>query len=118
MDSVRIDRWLCAARIYRSRTEATGACADGRVTINGATVRPSRLVRVGDRITANAPRGPVILDVLGLADRRLGPAPARDLYADHSPPPPPREERFAIRTRGQGRPTKRDRRDVDKLRVE
>jgi len=116
MDSVRIDRWLCAARIFHSRTQAAAACASSRVAINGAKVRASHPVCVGDRVTAAAPRGPVVLDVLGLADKRLGPPLARELYEDHSPPPPPREERVAPRNRGAGRPTKRDRRAMERLR--
>jgi ribosome-associated heat shock protein Hsp15 len=116
MDSVRIDRWLCAARVFHSRTQATAACAANAVAINGVKVRASHAVRVGDRVTADAPRGPAVLDVLALADKRLGPALARELYEDHSPPPPPREERVAPRDRGAGRPTKRERRAIDRFR--
>jgi ribosome-associated heat shock protein Hsp15 len=117
MDSVRIDKWLCAARIFQSRTQAAAACAVLGVAINGEKVKASHVVCVGDRITANAPRGPVVLDVVKLADKRLGPPLARELYEDHSPPPPPREERVAVRDRGAGRPTKRERRVLDRLRV-
>jgi ribosome-associated heat shock protein Hsp15 len=116
MDSVRIDRWLCAARIFHSRTQATAACAASNVSINGEKVRASHPVHVGDRIIAEAPRGPVVLDVLKLADKRLGAPLARELYEDHSPPPPPREERLAVRERGAGRPTKRERRATDRFR--
>jgi len=118
MDSVRIDRWLCAARVYRSRSQATDACAGGHVRVNGELVRASRMIRVGDEVSALAPRGPVVLEVVALADKRLGPPKARELYADHSPPPPPREERVAIRARGAGRPTKAERRAIEKLRSE
>jgi ribosome-associated heat shock protein Hsp15 len=117
MDSVRIDRWLCAARIFHSRTQAGAACAASGVAINGEKVRASHLVRVGDRVTADAPRGPVVLDVVKLADKRLGPPLARELYEDLSPPPPPREERVAVRERGAGRPTKRERREIERFRV-
>jgi ribosome-associated heat shock protein Hsp15 len=115
MESTRIDRWLCAARIYKSRTQATDACAGGHVEINGVVARPSHVVRIGDRIEALAPRGNVVLEVLALADKRLSPPKARELYADHSPPPPPREERVALRERGSGRPTKADRRALGRL---
>jgi ribosome-associated heat shock protein Hsp15 len=114
--AVRIDRWLCAARIFHSRTQATAACAACSVAVNGLKVRASHPVRVGDRITAEAARGPVVLDVLKLSDKRLGAPLARDLYEDHSPPPPPREERLAVRERGAGRPTKRERRATDRFR--
>ena len=114
--AVRIDRWLCASRIYKSRTQATEACAGGHVRLNGAVVRPSHAVKVGDRVRALAPRGEVVLEVVALAEKRLSPPAARELYADHSPPPPPREERLAIRERGAGRPTKADRRALERLR--
>jgi ribosome-associated heat shock protein Hsp15 len=115
-EAVRIDRWLCAARIFKSRTAATEACGAGRVSINGQAVRASHLLRIGDRVEGRAPRGQVVLEVLGLAETRLSPKLARALYQDHSPPPPPPEERFPRRTRGLGRPTKSERRILQKFR--
>ncbi len=114
--SVRIDRWLCAARIYKSRTQAQEACHGGHVKINGTSVRASHTVKVGDRVTAHPPRGPVILDVLSLEEKRQPPPRARELYRDLSPPPPPREEFVAPRARGAGRPTKAERRAIERLR--
>jgi ribosome-associated heat shock protein Hsp15 len=114
--SVRVDRWLCAARVFKSRTEAQKACEGGLVKLNDASVRPSHGVRVGDRIVAQAPRGHVILVVLDLEEKRQPAARARELYEDHSPPPPPREERTALRHRGTGRPTKSERRAIERLR--
>jgi ribosome-associated heat shock protein Hsp15 len=114
--SVRIDRWLTAARIYKSRTAAQEACAAGHVAVNGQSVRASHAVVVGDEITAYAPRGNLVLEVTALGEKRLSAAKARELYLDHSPPPPPREERVAPRERGAGRPTKADRRATDRLR--
>lgn len=116
MDTVRVDRWLCAARLYKSRTAAQAACAGGHVRVNDQTMRASHGVRVGDRVEAVAPRGRVVLVVLALADKRLSPAAARLLYEDHSPPPPPPEPRVAVRDRGAGRPTKADRRRIERLR--
>jgi ribosome-associated heat shock protein Hsp15 len=116
MDSVRVDRWLCAARIYASRSQATDACSAGCVTLNGAVVRPSHLAHIGDELSARAPRGLVILKILKLADKRLGPPLARELYEDHSPPPPPKEELFPMRDRGAGRPTKQERRKMERVR--
>ena len=116
MESVRVDRWLCAARLYKSRTQATDACIAGHVLVNGLAVRASHVVRVGDEIRAVAPRGQVILEIRALADKRQAPPKARELYVDHTPPPPPREERVAYRDRGAGRPTKAERRATDKLR--
>ena len=116
IESVRLDRWLCAARLFKSRTEAQRACEGGLVKLNDASVRSSHAVRVGDRISAQAPRGPVVLVVLELAEKRQSPSRARELYEDHSPPPAPREERTAIRHRGSGRPTKTERRAIERLR--
>lgn len=116
MDSVRIDRWLCAARIFKSRTTASAACADGVVRVNGVVVKASHLVKVADEIGAEAPRGTVVLDVKALSDKRLSPALARELYLDRSPPPPPKDELFPRRDAGAGRPTKRDRRAMSRVR--
>lgn len=115
---MRVNRWLCAARIYHSRTQATAACGAGHVCINGGQARASHPVRVGDCISAEAPRGTVVLDVLKLADKRLGPPLARELYQDHSPPPAPPEDRYPARSKGEGRPTKRDRRAIDRMRLD
>lgn len=84
--------------------------------VNGSSVRSSHLVAAGDEIRTHAPRGLVVLKVLALAPKRLGPQPARALYEDHSPPPPPKEELLASRERGAGRPTKADRRALERLR--
>ena len=115
---VRIDRWLCAARLYKSRTQAQDACEGGHVRINEQAAKPSHLVKIGDRVRCHAPRGTLIVEVKKLADKRLGPPLARELYDDHSPPPPPKEERIPIglRDRGAGRPTKADRRALQRLR--
>jgi ribosome-associated heat shock protein Hsp15 len=115
--SVRLDRWLTAARLYKSRTLAQEACDAGRVEVNGLAARPSHALRVGDEVQARAPRGLVVLDVLKLADKRLSPPEARLLYADRSPPPEPREPPVALRERGAGRPTKAERRALDRFRA-
>lgn len=112
---VRLDRWLCAARVFKSRTLAATACGAGHVSVNGSAVRASHAVRVGDEVRAKPPRGPVILIVLKLADKRLSPKDAVLLYEDRSPPPPPDDPVFR-RERGSGRPTKADRRKLDKMR--
>ncbi len=115
---VRIDKWLWAARMFKTRSLAAKACDAGHVKVAGVSVKPAKLVRVGDTLEAVTPGGLKILEVRKLSEDR-GPAPvARELYEDHSPPPPPREyvEPFARRARGAGRPTKRDRRELGKLR--
>ncbi len=115
MDSVRVDRWLCAARVFKSRTQANEACTRARVLVNQLAVKASHVLRVGDEVRAWPERGAVVLEVRALAEKRLSAAAARELYVDHSPPPPPREPRVAVRERGAGRPTKRDRRVLERL---
>lgn len=114
--AVRVDRWLCAARIFKSRTGAQEACLASHIKVNGKNARSSQQVKVGDRIEARAPRGDTILVVTALAEKRLSPAQARELYEDHSPPPQDRQPRVAERERGMGRPTKVDRRRMDRFR--
>lgn len=114
--SVRLDRWLSAARIYKSRTACQEACAASHVKVNGKNGRASQLVKTGDKIEARAPRGDVILIISALADKRLAPPKARELYEDHSPPPAEKTEKFAERERGMGRPTKADRRQLVRFR--
>jgi ribosome-associated heat shock protein Hsp15 len=115
-ESVRLDKFLCASRLFKSRTLAQAACEANHVQINGQPARSSSALKVGDEIRAHAPRGPIIWNVLRLADKRLGAPEARLLYEDHSPPPPPKEERVAVRGRGAGRPTKAERRAMDRFR--
>ena len=115
---VRLDRWLWAARFYKSRGLAHDACVGGKVDANGHAAKPSRLVRPGDRlqVTVGEWRRDVI--VRALASRRGPAAEARALYEDRSPPPPPRSLRVpppVVRPRGLGRPTKRARRLQDRL---
>ncbi len=115
-EQVRVDRWLTATRIFKSRSLAQQACEAGHVRINDTHARPSHLLKIGDEVRAFAPRGAVVLRVKGLAEKRLSAALAQLLYDDHSPPPPPKEERVAVRERGAGRPTKADRRALSRLR--
>jgi ribosome-associated heat shock protein Hsp15 len=115
-EQTRIDRWLAAARVFKSRSLAQEACEAGHVRVNELQVKPSYGVKIGDEVRAFAPRGVVVLQVKGLADKRLSAQLAQLLYEDHSPPPPPKEERVAVRERGAGRPTKADRRAIARLR--
>jgi len=121
-DAVRIDRWLLAARIFKTRSLCVGACEGGKVDVNGQTASAHKLVRVGDRVHVTTPAGKRQLIVRGLGIRRLDAESARALYEDVTPPPSPEEierRRFAppeIRDPGTGRPTKRDRRELQRLR--
>jgi ribosome-associated heat shock protein Hsp15 len=115
---VRVDKWLWAARFYKSRSAATAACEAGRVKLDGLSVRASRLLRGGERLRCLTLAGERVVEVAGLAERRGPAAVARELYVDHTPPPPPRETLsiFESREQGAGRPTKRQRRDIERLR--
>jgi len=118
VEEVRIDKWLWAARFFKSRTLAAAACAGGKVDVNDHAVKASRAVRPGDHLTIGQPRIRRIIRVVALADRRGSGADAARLYEDLTPPPPPRELRTpppGYRPPGAGRPTKRERRLVDRL---
>jgi len=119
--AVRLDRWLWAARFYKSRGLAAEACDGGKVEVNGHTAKPHKLVRISDSIVLTHLSGLKEVKVLALSERRGPATEARLLYEDHSPPPPPREARplFApppFRPPGFGRPTKRERRETERLR--
>jgi ribosome-associated heat shock protein Hsp15 len=116
-ESVRADKWLWAARMFKTRSLASAACAAGKVEINQQTAKPARLVHPGDRIRVTLDDGKHTLVVLQLSDRRGPAAAARALYEDLTPPAP--RLRLAppvYRAAGAGRPTKRERRLLDRLR--
>jgi ribosome-associated heat shock protein Hsp15 len=119
MDALRLDKWLWAARFYKSRSLAQAACDGGKVDVNGQAAKPSRAIHAGDRIQVTLGEWRRELVVKALSERR-GPAPeARALYDDLSGPPPPRAlrpPRAVVRAPGLGRPTKRERRLHDRLR--
>jgi len=117
--AVRVDAWVWSVRVLPSRTRATAACRAGHVKVGGETVAPSRTIAVGDRVQVTLPMGRVRdLEVTRLVAKRVGAPEAATCYVDHSPPPPPREVLLSQprRDRGAGRPTKRDRREIDRLR--
>lgn len=118
LQAVRLDRWLWAARCFRTRSLASQACAAGHVKLNGTSAKASKMVRPGDHIVIRTSRGDRILDVAALSERRGPASVARELYIDKTPPPPPKEEVGVevSRERGLGRPSKRDRRKLDRLR--
>ena len=116
-ERVRIDQWLLAARLFKTRPFAQRACEGGKVSVNGQGVSAHRLVRAGDRVTVKTERGTRQLVVRGLGKKRLGPAEARELYDDVTPPPEPKPaDAYAdLPLRGE-RPSKRDRRRLDRFR--
>ena len=118
-DALRVDKWLWAVRIYKTRAEATDACRGGHVRVNGAAAKASTVVRAGDRVETFVHDRERILEVVQLVEKRVGAPVAATCLIDHSPPPPPREERLVplfTRDAGAGRPTKRDRRALDRFR--
>lgn len=118
MESVRVDLWLWAVRLYKTRSESTEACKAGHVKVNGAAAKPATKVHPGDRVEAHAHKRDRIFEVVALLDKRVGAAVAAECLVDHSPPPPAKEEFVPIfhRDPGAGRPTKRDRRTLDRFR--
>ena len=114
-ESVRIDKWLWATRRFKTRTLATEACRAGSVRINDVVAKASAKVKVDDVVRALTPGGPKVLRVVLLAEKR-GPASfAQTLYEDLTPVQP-RELAPPRFERGSGRPTKRDRRALNRLR--
>jgi len=119
LDSIRVDKWLWAARVFKTRSQASVACDGGKVDVNDEAAKPARRVRTGDRITVTLPRGRRrILKVAGVGDRRGSAEVAKLLFEDLTPPEPPRarQARPPWRVPGTGRPTKRERRDIERLR--
>ena len=115
---MRIDKWLWAARVFKSRSLASRACDGGKVDVNEQAAKPARAVRLDDLVRVTLPHGKKILRVRGFSERRGRAVEAAALYEDLSPPPEPRERRLAppvYRPRGLGRPTKRDRRLLDRF---
>ena len=116
--SARIDAWIWAVRLVKTRSAAGDACRGGHVRLNGVRVKPAHPVRVGDEVRVRLDGRERIVQVTRILNKRVGAAVAAQCYIDHSPPPPPREALLpvAMRERGAGRPTKRDRRAIDRLR--
>ncbi|MFN2442830.1 MAG: RNA-binding S4 domain-containing protein [Thermoanaerobaculia bacterium] len=111
----RVDLWLKHVCLFRHRSEATDACRGGTVKLNERRVKPSAELRPNDVIEVTEPHYRKFV-VLGLPDKQLSREAAREMYRDESPPPPPRTfiPEVAERERGAGRPTKRERRELEK----
>ena len=117
--SVRVDAWLWSVRLYKSRTLATAACRAGHVRINGDKAKASTTVVVGDTVVARIGSLDRVLEVVELLSKRVGAEPAARAYIDRTPKELPRDvgvPKFAARERGAGRPSKRERRQIDRLR--
>lgn len=123
--AVRLDKWLMVARVFRTRSRAARACSLGRVRVNGYRAKPHRSLAVDDRIEVEIRDHHRILVVRELKDRPVRKAEAADLFEDHSPPRPELDPLERLRRAapirrdpGAGRPTKRERRQLDRAREE
>ncbi|CAB0851386.1 RNA-binding S4 domain-containing protein [Corynebacterium diphtheriae] len=114
---VRIDVWVWAVRLLKTRSLSAQACKAGHIKLNGVAVKPSQLVTPGDRVRVWADHRERDVEVVSTVRKRVGAAIAQACYIDHSPPPPPKEILLSMprRDKGAGRPTKKERRDIDRL---
>lgn len=116
-DTGRVDSWLWAVRVLKTRSAATSACKAGHVSVNDERAKAAQTVRVGDVVRVRLDGEERILQVARLIAKRVGAPVAVECFVDLTPPKPPKEERVltVVRDRGAGRPTKRDRRVIERL---
>ena len=115
----RLDKWLWAARIFKTRTIAADACKNGRIAVNGVNVKPSRMVKVGDEIAVRKPPITYQFRILKTIEQRVGAKLLPEIYENTTPQyqydllEMTRISGFIDRARGTGRPTKKERRAMD-----
>lgn len=116
--ATRIDSWIWSIRLTKTRSAAGAACRAGHVRLNDVTAKPAAALAVGDRVSVRVGGRERIVEVVTLINKRVSAAAAAECFIDHSPPPPSREVLASIprRDRGTGRPTKRERRQLDQFR--
>ncbi|KIP57581.1 heat-shock protein Hsp15 [Prevotella pectinovora] len=118
-ESARIDKWLWAARIFKTRSLAADACKNSRVTKNGTNVNPSHIVKGGERVREKKPPITYSFKILQCIEKRVGAKLIQDIYENVTDPKQyeilemSRISGFVDRARGTGRPTKKDRRSLD-----
>jgi ribosome-associated heat shock protein Hsp15 len=121
MDGVRIDKWLWAVRIFKTRNQAAAACKGGRVKIDGQAVKASREVKVGEEIKVSLTSFTRTIRVSALLENRVGPRLVADYMDDLTPPEEYEKQKMKqelnteYRKRGEGRPTKKERRVIERL---
>ena len=117
-ETARVDSWIWAVRLVKTRSLATAACRAGHVKVNGERAKAAQSVKIGDEIRYRESGFDKIVVVGALLTKRVSAPVAIASYTDLTPPPPPREEVpfTPVRDRGAGRPTKRERRELEKLR--
>lgn len=119
MEEARIDKWLWASRIFKTRSIAADACKNGRVTIGGVNVKPSRMVKVGETVSVRKPPITYSFRILKTIEQRVGAKLLPEIYENVTAPEQyellemTRISGFVDRARGTGRPTKKDRRSLD-----
>ncbi|WP_141579142.1 RNA-binding S4 domain-containing protein [Actinomadura sp. WMMA1423] len=115
--SVRVDLWIWSVRLLKTRSMATTACRAGHVRVNDERAKPSTVVRPGDTVRLRHDGRERIVVVQKIVRKRVGAPVAQECLVDKSPPPPPREALIPVgrRDRGAGRPTKRDRRELERI---
>ena len=119
MEVARIDKWLWAARIFKTRSIAANACKNGRVMLGGATVKPSRTVKVGDAVSVKKPPVTYSFKILKTIEQRVGAKLLPEIYENVTDAKQyellemSRISGFVDRARGTGRPTKKERRALD-----
>jgi ribosome-associated heat shock protein Hsp15 len=117
--NVRVDKWLWAIRVYKTRSQATEACKKGQVSIGDLPVKPSKIVNIGEILKVRKNAMLRSLKVLALAEKRMSAKLINDFVEDVTPPEEleiqemQKNMRWISRDRGAGRPTKKDRRDLD-----
>ena len=116
IDETRIDRWLCAVRLVKTRPLATRLCDGGHVLVNGSPAKPSTKVRAGDRVEARIADRERVVEVVRPIESRVGAAVATTCFVDHSPPVVAKTGPVIMLVRGEGRPSKRLRREFERLR--
>ncbi|MFT4306834.1 MAG: RNA-binding S4 domain-containing protein [Microbacterium sp.] len=113
--TVRVDAWLWAIRVFKTRSAATDACRAGHVRVNGERAKAAQPVRVGDELRVRIDGFDRILIARQLLAKRVGAQAAAPAFEDRTPPREP-VAKVAVRERGAGRPTKRERREIDRFR--
>ncbi|WP_225725788.1 MULTISPECIES: RNA-binding S4 domain-containing protein [unclassified Nocardia] len=117
LSQARVDSWIWAVRLFKTRSAAAEACRGGHVRVNGSTAKPAQPVKPGDEVRIRAGGIERIVIVSRVITKRVGAPIAAQCLIDRSPAPPPKEILAAMprRDRGSGRPTKRERRETDRL---
>lgn len=129
LDGVRLDKWLKVTRLFKTRSRAVEFCTARHVKVNGRSAKPSQTIRVGDTLSIQYPSRNRTFDVAGLAEKPVSAADARELYLEHLPKISEEtaqkmklflklDSKRRRERKGKGRPTKRERRDLDRMKGE